>query len=199
MKDLFENIDPRVEEAMKRLNRADFVPDVLKDSVGHDRPVPIGFGQTCSQPRLVAYMTDLLQIGDGSLVFEIGTGSGFQTALLLELGCTVYSMDIFEELALPADERLRKLDYSNFDIRVGDGSYGWPEDATFDACIFTCATKEFPNAVLKQLKIGGRAVYPLEIGQRTQNLMVGVKNENCELISEFTTSVLFVPLLNKRK
>ncbi len=199
MTDPFQNIDPAVEEAMKRLNRADFVPDVLKDNSDHDRPIPIGFGQTCSQPRLVAYMTDLLKVGKDSLVFEIGTGSGFQTALLLELGCTVYSIDIFHELAESADERLEKLGYSNYEIRVGDGSLGWPDDVSFDACIFTCAAKEFPIPILKQLKIGGRAVYPLEVGERTQKLMLGIKNDNGELISEFTTSVLFVPLLNRRK
>ena len=199
MTDLFKNINPLVEDAMKRLNRADFVPDAHRENAKHDRPVPIGFGQTCSQPRLVAYMTDILDVGVNSLVLEIGTGCGFQTALLLELGCTVYSIDIFQELAESADNRLTKLGYSDYKIFVGDGSVGWPEDVSFDACIFACAIKEFPSPILKQLKIDGRAVYPLEIGERTQKLMRGVKNKNSELISEFKTNVIFVPLLKTRE
>jgi len=193
------NINPLVEEALNRIDRCDFVPDVLRENAGLDRPVPIGFGQTCSQPRLVAYMTDLLNVEVGSRVLEIGTGSGFQTALLLELGCYVYSMEIFEELALSAESRLSRLGYDNFKIRIGDGSVGWIEEAPFDCCIFTCATKEFPEVITEQLKTGGRVVFPHEVGKKTQNLMTGIKNNNGKLECQFATSVLFVPLLKKRK
>ena len=199
MKDPMRYIDKKVEDALNRLDRSKFVPDVLKGDAEYDRPIPIGFGQTCSQPRLVAFMTDILKVGEGSKVLEIGTGSGFQTAMLLELGCHVYSIEIFKELAQTAENLLNELGYLNFQIRVGDGSAGWPEEAPFDACIFTCAITEFPKAIIGQLKIGARAVYPLEIGRETQNLMKAVKNKDGEMDDEFATSVLFVPLLKSRK
>lgn len=198
MSNPLNNINPHVEEALKRINRTDFVPDVLKENASQDRPVPIGFGQTCSQPRLVAYMTDLLMVNEGSRVLEIGTGSGFQTAILLELGCVVFSIEIFEELALTAESRLSRLGYENFSIRVGDGSMGWREESPFDCCIFTCATREFPKEITEQLKTGGRVVFPHEVGNETQNLMTGIKNKKGKLDCEFATSVLFVPLLKKR-
>jgi protein-L-isoaspartate(D-aspartate) O-methyltransferase len=199
MSDPMKYIDPRVEDALNRIDRKEFVPEVMRSEACYDRPVPIGFGQTCSQPRLVAFMTDLLGIDNGSKVLEIGTGSGFQTAMLLELGCEVYSVEIFKELAEMAQERLTRLGYKNFHIRVGEGSKGWQENAPYDACIFTCAIEEFPVEIITQLKIGARSVYPLEVGKQTQNLMKGVVNEKGEMESEFQTSVLFVPLLKSRK
>jgi len=198
MNDPMRYIDPRVEAALRQIDRARFVPEVLRDDAYNDRPLPIGYGQTISQPRLVAYMTDLLKVGNGSRVLEIGTGSGFQTALLLEIGCIVYSIEIFRELAESAGKRLTELGYKGFHIRVGDGAKGWVEEAPFDAVIFTCAIREFPPEIIKQLKVGGRAVYPHEMGMKTQNLMKAVKNESGELDAEFATSVLFVPLLKSR-
>ena len=198
MSNPLNNINPHVKKALKRIDRCDFVPDVLKHNASEDRPVPIGLGQTCSQPRLVAYMTDLLKVEEGSRVLEIGTGSGYQTALLLELGCVVFSIEIFDELALSAENRLNRLGYDNFKIRIFDGSLGWIEEAPFDRCIITCAAKEFPEEITKQLKTGARAVFPHEVGKETQNLMVGIKNDNGKLECEFATSVLFVPLLKTR-
>lgn len=199
MTDPMRYIDPKVEAAIRRIDRAKFVPEILRDEAYSDHPLPIGYGQTISQPRLVAYMTDLLDVEEGSRVLEIGTGSGFQTALLLELGCEVFSIEIFRELAVSAERRLTNLGYTGFHIKVGDGSKGWPEEAPFDAVIFTCAIKEFPQEIIDQMKIGARAVYPLEVGMKTQNLMRAVKNKNGELDTEFATSVLFVPLLKSRE
>jgi len=198
MHDPMRYIDPKVEAAMKRIDRANFVPEILRGEAHSDHPLPIGYGQTISQPRLVAFMTDLLEVGQGSRVLEIGTGSGFQTALLLELGCEVFSVEIFRELAESAERRLNDLGYTGFQIRVGDGSKGWSEEAPFDAVIFTCAIKEFPKDILEQMKVGARTVFPLEVGMKTQNLMKAKKNKRGELDSEFATSVLFVPLLKSR-
>ena len=195
MNDPLRNIDPKVEDALARIDRELFVPEILRKDAQLDRPVAIGFGQTCSQPRLVAYMTQELEIDEGSRVLEIGTGCGYQTALLLELGCHVYSVEIIRDLAESAEMRLTDLGYENFHIRVGDGSDGWKEHAPFDACVFTCATRELPKKIIDQMKIGGRVVYPLETGGKTQNLIKSVKLKGGKLESEFLTSVLFVPLL----
>jgi len=198
MHDPMRYIDPKVEAAIKRIDRANFVPEILRGEAHSDHPLPIGYGQTISQPRLVAFMTDLLEVGQGSRVLEIGTGSGFQTALLLELGCEVFSVEIFRELAESAERRLNDLGYTGFQIRVGDGSKGWSEESPFDAVIFTCAIKEFPRDILDQMKVGARTVFPLEVGMKTQNLMKAKKNKRGDLDSEFATSVLFVPLLKSR-
>lgn len=195
MSDPLKNIDKKVEDALRRIDRELFVPEILRNEAQRDRPVAIGFGQTCSQPRLVAYMTQELEIEEGSCVLEIGTGCGYQTALLLELGCHVFSVEIIRDLAESAERRLAQLGYENFQIKVGDGSDGWEEHAPFDACVFTCATRELPDKIIDQMKIRGRAVYPLETGGKTQNLIKSVKLKDGSLENEFLTSVLFVPLL----
>ncbi|HZI13228.1 MAG TPA: protein-L-isoaspartate(D-aspartate) O-methyltransferase [Myxococcus sp.] len=153
--------DRRVLAAIAQLERADFVPESLRGEVGADAPLPIGHGQTISQPYVVALMTEALLLKGHERVLEIGTGSGYQTAVLALLCREVYTVEIVPQLALSARRLLRKLGLSNVYFRRGDGSLGWPEAAPFDAVIATAAPAEVPVALLSQLKRGGRMVIPV--------------------------------------
>lgn len=154
-------LDQRVMAAMERIPRHRFVPASLTAAAYHDMPLPIGFDKTISQPFIVAVMTDLLAPQPGDTVLEVGTGLGYQTAVLAELASRVWSVEIVEELAIEAEARLRQLGYANIGIRIGDGSRGWAEHAPFDKILVTAAAALTPPALIEQLKSGGRLVLPL--------------------------------------
>jgi len=162
--------DRRVLDAMARVERQLFVPEPLRALAHDDRPLPIGHGQTISQPYVVALMTELARVAPGARVLEIGTGSGYQAAVLSVLAGEVYSIEIVEPLAREARERLARLGYRNVDVRAGDGYRGWPEKAPFDAIVVTAAPPEIPEPLLSQLAIGGRLVAP--VGEVSQELVV---------------------------
>ena len=154
-------LDGRVLAAMRRVPRHLFVPDNQRPLAYADRPLPIGYGQTISQPYIVALMTDRLQLNGDETVLELGTGSGYQAAILGQLVARVFTIEIVPPLAQSAEERLARLGYDNISARQGDGYYGWPEAAPFDAIVVTAAASHVPPPLLRQLKSGGRMVIPV--------------------------------------
>ncbi|MBI4248829.1 MAG: protein-L-isoaspartate(D-aspartate) O-methyltransferase [Elusimicrobia bacterium] len=154
--------DPRVLAALRKVPRHRFVPEALASEAYENRPLPIGDGQTISQPFIVGYMTEVLDLKPWESVLEIGTGSGYQAAILGELAKEVYSIEIIEKLGLRAEALLQSLGYRNVHVRLGDGYRGWPEHAPFDAVIVTAAADQVPELLVEQLKMGGRMVIPLE-------------------------------------
>jgi|SRR6218665_711325 len=163
--------DQRVLDAIRGLSRADFVPDSLRASATLDSPLPIGHGQTISQPYIVAYMTQVLAPQPGERVLEIGTGSGYQSAVLARMGAEVYTVEVLPELAGPARERLERLGLGNIHFRVGDGTAGWPEAAPFDAILGTAAPEQLPPALYQQLRPGGRLLVPVGPPKGNQELV----------------------------
>src|SRR5437773_8820577 len=151
----------RVLAVMGKVPRHEFVPERLRSEAYEDHPLPIGEGQTISQPYIVAFMTEQLALKPGERVLEIGTGSGYQAAVLAELRARVYTIEIIEELAKRAGANLQRLGYTNVQVRAGDGYKGWPEAAPFDAIIVTCAPDDVPQPLVDQLKDGGRMVIPV--------------------------------------
>ena len=185
--------DPVVLQVMRELPRHLFVPSEYLDEAYADHPLPIGFGQTISQPYIVAWMTELLEIKPGEKVLEIGTGSGYQAAVLASLGyAEVYSIEIVPELAESAAARLIQLGFLQVKVRQGDGYFGWPEAAPFDAIIVTAAPDHLPGPLVAQLKDGGRIVIPIGPPGGYQSLWKFVKNGN-ELIAYNLGGVSFVP------
>lgn len=170
-----EALADAVMEALAKVPRHDFVPIELRQYAYADSPLPIGYGKTISQPFIVALMTDLLEVKAGESVLEIGSGLGYQAAVLAELAASVYSVEIVEELAQEARARLKRLGYKNIDLKLGDGYYGWPEHAPFDKVIVTAAPELVPPPLLGQLKAGGRMVIPAGIAD-AQQLMLVVKD-----------------------
>lgn len=170
-----EALDDAVMEALGKVPRHDFVPLELRQYAYADSPLPIGYGKTISQPFIVALMTDLLEVKAGESVLEIGSGLGYQAAVLAELAASVYSVEIVEELAQEARARLGRRGYKNIELKVGDGYYGWPEHAPFDKVIVTAAPELVPPPLLGQLKAGGRMVIPAGITD-AQQLMLVVKD-----------------------
>lgn len=187
-------LDARVMAAMAKVPREQFLPEETRFLAFRDGPVPIGHGQTISQPYIVALMSDLLEIGTESVVLEIGTGSGYQTAVLAELARQVYSMEIIAPLASMAAERLDKLGYANVVVRHGDGYEGWPEHAPYDGIIVTAAAPHVPAPLLAQLKPGGRLVIPVGPAGGYQELKVLEKREDGSINSRDILGVAFVPL-----
>jgi protein-L-isoaspartate(D-aspartate) O-methyltransferase len=185
--------DPRVLEAMRRVPRHEMVPWALRYRAYEDRPLPIGYEQTISQPYIVAAMTEAAQLTPGERVLEIGTGSGYQAAVLAELGdVEVYSIEILEPLANATHELLRDLGYKDLHLRIGDGHRGWPDAAPFDAIIVTAAAPEIPKPLLAQLAPNGRLVIP--VGDREQHLRVITKQPDGSTTTENLFEVRFVPM-----
>ncbi len=182
--------------AMKTVKRQLFVPTAYKSSAYEDRPLPIGYGQTISQPYIVAYMTELLNVGTGDTVLEIGTGSGYQAAVLAEIVSQVYTIEIVEELGLSAKERLKTLNYKNAEVKIDDGYYGWEEHGPFDGIIVTAAAEYIPPPLIEQLKDGGKMIIPVGPPFSVQTLIMitkkGEKIKTSRLIA-----VRFVPFTRK--
>jgi protein-L-isoaspartate(D-aspartate) O-methyltransferase len=189
-----KTLRPDVLAAMRRVPRHAFVPDDEKAAAYQDRPLPIGYGQTISQPFIVALMTDLLQPAPGLKALEVGTGSGYQAAVLAELGLVVYSIEIVPELAHRARQSLQDNGYGSVQVRAGDGYYGWPEAAPFDGIVVTAAASHVPPPLIAQLKPGGRMVIPVGPPFMVQQLMVVEKATDGTVSNEILLPVQFVPL-----
>ncbi len=190
-------IDPLVLEAMNTVPRHEFVDDRVKDEAYNDYPLGIGEGQTISQPYIVALMTQLLELEGDEKVLEIGTGSGYQAAILAEIVDQVYTIEIYESLSLQAQELLTRLRYDNIDCKIGDGYYGWEEEAPFDAIIVTCAPDHVPPPLLEQLHPDhGRMVIPVGGVWMVQTLMKIYMDEG-QRVSEGIIGVRFVPMLSE--
>jgi protein-L-isoaspartate(D-aspartate) O-methyltransferase len=190
-------IDPRVLDALAKVPRHEFVPPAQARSAYRNRPLPIGNGQTISQPFIVALMTDLLGIEPGDKVLEIGTGCGYQAAVLAELSRDVYTIEIVESLGATAAKTLQRLGYTGVNTKIGDGYKGWPEEAPFDAIIVTAAPDHVPPALIEQLKPGGRLVIP--VGKQFQELMVITKNADGTTTRQDIVPVQFVPLTREEE
>jgi protein-L-isoaspartate(D-aspartate) O-methyltransferase len=184
--------DPAVLAAMRAVPRHLFIPEDRRRYAYENRPVPIGYGQTISQPSLVAYMTQLLQLEPGMRVLEIGTGSGYQAAVLAEIVDDVFTVEIVEELARWGADNLREAGYGHVRVRHADGYYGWEEHAPFDAIIVTAAADHIPPPLLEQLEDGGRMVIPVGSPFRTQTLML-VTRDGEDVVTESLLPVRFVP------
>lgn len=189
-----DRLDPAVIRAMRTVARHRFVPDHLLGDAYGDFPLPIGRGQTISQPYIVAVMSHLLAVGAGDRVYELGTGSGYQAAVLAEMGVEVYGIEIVPDLAVQAARRLAELGYDNVHVRAGDGYLGWPEAAPFDGMIATAAGPEVPPALVEQLAVGGRLVMPLGDEHSNQQLVVITKQANGVLQRRDVLPVRFVPI-----
>ena len=187
-------LDPRVMDAMKSVQRHEFVPDDAQAYAYENGPLPIGHGQTISQPYIVALMTDLLNPAPEHVVLEVGTGSGYQAAILSRLVKQVYSTEIVAPLATAARERLQRLGYGNVEVRVGDGYHGWVEHAPFDGIVVTAAAPTIPGPLVEQLKPGGRLVIPVGLPFYHQELMLVEKSEDNEIHTRDILGVAFVPL-----
>jgi protein-L-isoaspartate(D-aspartate) O-methyltransferase len=186
--------DPRVLAAMRAVPRHEFVPTAAQKLAYMDRPLPIGHDQTISQPYIVALMTELARITPESNVLEVGTGSGYQAAVLAEIADRVYSIEIVGPLAAGAARILDRLGYENVEVRHGDGYAGWPEHAPFDAIVVTAAPPEVPEALRRQLAVGGRLVIP--VGERDQELLV-VERAGDGFSERSVLPVRFVPMTDE--
>jgi protein-L-isoaspartate(D-aspartate) O-methyltransferase len=186
---------PRLLAAFAAVDRADFVPPSEADYAYVNAPLPIGHGQTISQPYIVALMTDLLDLAPEDVVLEIGTGSAYQAAVLAQLARQVYSIEVIPALATRAADSLRRLGYTNVEVKSGDGQAGWPEKAPFDAIIVTAAAAQIPPALVQQLKPGGRMVVPVGPPGGEQNLMLLEKTADAQTKQRAVLPVAFVPLV----
>lgn len=187
--------DKRVLAAMEKVERHKFVPPKLREYAYSDSPLPIGEKQTISQPYIVALMTECLALKGDEKVLEVGTGSGYQAAILAELSREVYTIEIVEILAREADALLKKLEYKNVTVKAGDGYAGWEEHAPFDAIIVTCAPDHIPKPLITQLKDGGRMIIP--VGRYFQELkLLKKKEDEVEILT--VIPVRFVPMTGKR-
>jgi len=184
--------DERVLNAMSKVPREEFVPQNLRAASYDDGPLPIGYDQTISQPYIVAFMTEQLRPGATDRVLEIGTGSGYQAAILAELVAQVYSIEIVEALGKSAETTLQRLGYKNVEVKTGDGYKGWPQHAPFDAIIVTCAPDHVPKPLVDQLKEGGRMIIPVG-GYGAQELYL-LEKANGQLRQGAVLPVRFVPM-----
>jgi len=189
-----ENLDPRVMSVMGRVERHKFVPASERSWAYANRPLPIGHGQTISQPYIVALMTDLIGVNPGDKVLEIGTGSGYQAAVLAEMGAEVFSIEIIAPLARGAADRLTDLGYDQVKTRQGDGYYGWQEEAPFDAIVVTAAAGHIPPPLIRQLKPGGLMVIPVGSRFMVQQLVLIIKDSSGAITTRQILPVRFVPL-----
>jgi len=186
--------DAEVLTALRTVPRHAFVPRSESKRAYYDSPLPIGLGQTISQPYIVAYMTEKLQLDEEDIVLEIGTGSGYQAAVCAEIAAEVYTIEILPRLGEDAAERLTELGYPNVETKVADGYYGWEEHGPYDAIIVTAAAPEVPRPLVQQLKPGGRMIIPVGGAYATQYLILITKTEEGELRSRSLLPVRFVPL-----
>jgi protein-L-isoaspartate(D-aspartate) O-methyltransferase len=182
--------------AMRDVPRHEFVPANLRDEAYENHPLPIGLGQTISQPYIVGYMTEVVRPRPGMRILEVGTGSGYQAAVLAATGAEVYTIEIFRALADAARTRLARLGYNNVSVRHGDGHDGWPEKAPFDAIVVTAAASHIPPALPRQLKPGGRMVIPVGSVYGAQYLILVEKDAKGKLRTRNLLPVAFVPMLS---
>ena len=189
--------DKKVVRAMRSVPRHLFVPKPLRGLAYADRPLPIGSGQTISQPFIVAYMTETLNLGPGDKVLEIGTGSGYQAAVLSEITPHVYSVEIIKKLGRETNQILKELGYETIKVKLDDGYHGWEKYAPFDAILVTCAAGHVPPPLVKQLKPGGRMIIPVGGVYDVQMLIKVTKSENGEIRSRQLIPVRFVPMTGK--
>ena len=194
-----QRISDRVLEVMARVPRHHFVPKLLRDQAYEDRPLPIGYGQTISQPFIVAVMTHLVDPDPQDKLLEIGTGSGYQAAILAELADVVCSIEIVPGLGHSAARRLKELNYTNIRVRVADGYYGWPDCGPFDGIVVTAASSHVPPPLIEQLKAGGRMVIPVSGAFVFQHLMLVEKHEDGSITTRQLLPVRFVPLTRQRQ
>lgn len=189
--------DTRVLEAMRVVPRHLFVPPRFVPSAYEDTPLPIGHGQTISAPDVVGYMTQALRVEEGAKVLDVGTGSGYQAAVLAEMGCRVLSIEILEPLATEAKARLERLSYASVSVRAGDGYLGWPEEAPFDGILVAAAPDHVPKPLVDQLRPGARLVLPVGPEGEVQRLLVLTRREDGTVEELETLSVRFVPMTRK--
>jgi len=187
-------LDPRVMEVMGKVPRHKFVPSRQRSAAYRNHPLPIGYGQTISQPYIVALMTDLLQVRPGQKIFEVGTGSGYQAAVLAEMGAVVYTKEIIKPLALQVRTRLERLGYKNVHASYGDGYHGLQEQAPFDGIVVTAAAGHVPPPLVRQLKPGGRMIIPVGSRFSAQQLLVIEKSPQGTVTTRQILPVIFVPL-----
>lgn len=192
-----ETLDPRVMQAINTVPRHELVPAYQRPYAYLNRPLAIGYGQTISQPYIVAIMTDLLNPQPEHKILEIGTGSGYQAAIMSRLVRQVYTIEIIEELGNRARKDLGKLGYDNIQVRIGDGYFGWEQHAPFDGIVVTAAASHVPPPLLQQLKPGGRMIIPVGSRFLTQQLLLVTKNEEGKLTTRQILPVRFVPLTGK--
>ena len=190
--------DPRVLSAMRTVPRHLFVDPGQREEAYEDRPLPIAGNQTISQPYIVALMTDLLELSPSDTVLEVGTGSGYQAAILAELAAKVYTIEIVEPIGKRAAEKLAALGYHNVITRVGDGYSGWPDAAPFDGILVTAAAPDVPQPLFDQLKTGGRLVIPVGGQWQSQELLVIEKKPDGSKVIRRALPVRFVPLIRER-
>jgi len=188
-------MSPAVRAALGKVERHRFVPAAQQSLAYRNHPLPIGSGQTISQPYIVALSTDLIAPQAGQRVLEIGTGSGYQAAMLAEIVAQVYSIELVPSLGKEAAARLRALGYANVEVRIGDGYAGWPEQAPFDAIVVTAAAPRVPQALVDQLKPGGRMVIPVGASHEVQELLLLVKRADGSVEKRSVLPVRFVPLV----
>ena len=189
---VLRGIGPEVARAMREVPRHEFIPENLRTFAYEDRPLPIGHGQTISQPYIVAFMTEKLRIKPGDKVLEIGTGSGYQAAVLAEMGAEVYSIEIVEPLAETAETALAEAGYENVKTRTGDGYRGWPEAAPFDKIIVTASPDRVPEPLVEQLAEGGRMAIPVDEGENQQLYLMEKKDG--KMLRQEVLPVRFVPM-----
>ena len=194
----FDRLSPAVRDALQAVPRDQFIPTESRHLAYENRPISIGFGQTISQPLIVAAMTELLNVEPGQRVFELGTGSAYQAAVLATIGVDVYTVEIIPPLAERARQTLDRLGFDNVQTRVGDGYFGWTEAAPFDAIIVTAANDHVPLPLLQQLKPGGRMVIPVGSRYSTQKLVLITRDENGMTRTREILPVTFVPLTGER-
>lgn len=192
-----EKFSERVLQAMHDVDRKDFVPEHYHIQAYDNGPLPIGHGQTISQPYIVALMTDLLDLTPQSIVLEIGTGSGYQAAILARLAHQVYTIERVPALAEAAGQRLQRLGYANVEVRCDDGYFGWQDKGPFDAIIVTAAASHIPQSLIDQLKPGGRMIIPVGLQYMPQQLLLVSKDARGNTQTKFVLDVAFVPLVTK--